>query len=61
MLEVTVLVGDPIELDDIINQSSRECLLKEALYDAITVWVGEQSLMSWFWHKDLKKWPQWSK
>jgi hypothetical protein len=25
------------------------------------VWVGEQSLMSWFWHKDLKKWPQWSK
>jgi hypothetical protein len=43
-----VLVGDPIELDDIINQSSRECLFKEALYDAITVWVGEQSLMSWF-------------
>jgi monolysocardiolipin acyltransferase len=42
MLQVTVLVGDPIELDDIINQSSRECVLKEALYDAITVWVGEQ-------------------
>jgi monolysocardiolipin acyltransferase len=40
--KVTVLVGDPIELDDIINQSSRECLLKEALYDAITVWVDEQ-------------------
>jgi hypothetical protein len=42
MLQVTVLVGDPIELDDIINQSSRQCLSKEAVYDAITVRVGER-------------------
>jgi hypothetical protein len=42
MLQVTVLVGDPIELDDIINQSSRQCLSKEAIYDAITVRVGER-------------------
>ncbi|CAK9225053.1 unnamed protein product [Sphagnum troendelagicum] len=40
--KVTVLVGDPIELDDIINQSSRQCLSKEAVYDAITVRVGER-------------------
>ncbi len=37
-----MLVGDPIELDDIINQSSRQCLSKEAVYDAITVRVGER-------------------
>jgi hypothetical protein len=42
MLQVTVLVGDPIELDDIINQGSRQCLSKEAVYDAITVRVGER-------------------
>lgn len=40
--KVTVLVGDPIELDDIINQSSRQCLSKEAVYDAIAVRVGER-------------------
>ncbi len=37
-----MLVGDPIELDDIINQGSRQCLSKEAVYDAITVRVGER-------------------
>ncbi|KAG0559386.1 hypothetical protein M758_10G098400 [Ceratodon purpureus] len=40
--KVSVLVGDPIELDDLIKESTVEFASKAELYDAIAVRVGQR-------------------
>lgn len=40
--QVSVLVGEPIELEDLLKQNSAEGLSKAALYDAIALRVGQR-------------------
>lgn len=40
--QVSVLVGDPIELDDLVKENAEEGLSKAALYDAIAARVGQR-------------------
>ena len=42
VFQVTVLVGDPIELDDLVKQNTAEGVSKAALYDAIALRVGQR-------------------
>lgn len=39
--QVSVLVGDPIELDDLVKENAEEGLSRAALYDAIAARVGQ--------------------
>jgi hypothetical protein len=40
--QVSVLIGDPIELDDLVKEITMELASKSKLYDAIALRVGQR-------------------
>ena len=41
-MQVTVLIGDPIEFDDLLNTEGTELASRENLYDAVSTRIGQR-------------------